>query len=483
MPQLGLIAVIIVLGFYLLQCARNMQKIKQESKAIETQLQKEMENQQLLKKELMALQQKISYDLLTDPLTGLSSRKIFEDHLTLTINQSIRHQLTFSVMSLDLDGFKIINDALGYDRGDFLLKEIAQRLLTCVRQVDTVSRFSGDEFVFIFTQIAKAETAAYIAQRLLDAVSRPIVVQGQELYITASVGIAIFPSDGNEGKTLLKNADIALHQAKFAGNNTYQFFREEMQILSKRELILSSCLCNESTFQDFTIYYQPRIDLETKEVMCIEALLQWQHPEFGQVTLEEIYRLAEKNNSFFAINEWLLRSACRDLLQWRKHGFNPQSVAMPISLKQFENSHFIQKVSSILQETQLDARSLVFEITESSLQTKIELVEKMLHMMKRLGVQIAINNFGASRLQLQHLRRLPIDIFKIDRTLIYDVTTNQESEAIVKTIIALAKSLQSSVVAEGVEDVQQKNKLLSLGCAIMQGSLLGYPVLASEIAS
>jgi len=478
--ELCLIAVMVALGFYLLRCIGHIQKLNRKCLVLDHQLQRQVKKQHRLKQKLIQLQEQFSNNILTDPLTGLPSRKIFEDHLELTVNQSIRHQLTFSVMFLNLDGFKIINDALGYDVGDDLLKEISQRLQACVRQVDTLSRFASDEFVFIFSQIAKAETAAYIAQRLLDAIAQPFIAQGQELYLTASIGIAVFPMDGHDGKTLLKNADLALTQAKTRGRNIYQFYQEEMHELSRRELILSSSLHNETSYQHFNIFYQPRINLETKKIVCMEVILQWQHPDFGLVTFEEFSRLAEKNNNIIAIYEWLLRNACQDLMKWHEYDFYPQAISVQVSLKQLENTHFIQKVSAILQETKIDPASLTFEITESSLLTKIDLVEKMLHMLKRLGVQIAINNFGASHLQLQHLRRLPIDIFKIDHSLVYDIDTNQESEAIVKMIIALANSLQSHVIAEGVENVNQKNLLFSLGCATMQGNLFSHPVLAND---
>src|SRR5579872_1746574 len=469
MLALGLIIIAMASGIYIW----HLRKLKYK-------LQDQIQKQDTTQQELTTLKEQLSNNMLTDSLTGLSSRKILEDHLTLTVSQSVRHQLTFSVMFLDLDGFKIINDTLGYDVGDSLLKEVAQRLKTCIRQVDTLSRFTGDEFVFIFTQIAKAETAAFIAKRLLDAIAEPFMIEGQELYVTGNIGIAVFPMDGNDGKTLLKNADLALVQAKLHGRNTYQFYQEEMHTVSHRELMLTSSLHNETSYQNFNIYYQPQVNLDTKKIVCMETLLQWHHPDFGLVTFEEFSRLAENNNIILGIYEWLMRNACHDLIKWREHYFYVQAVSMRVSLKQLENTHFIQKISLILQETKLDPSSLIFELTESSLLIQIDLVEKMLHLLKRLGVKIAINNFGASHLQLQHLRRLPIDIFKIDRSLVYDINTNPESEAIVKMIIALANSLQSQVVAEGVENVNQKDLLLLLGCVTMQGGLFSLPVLSND---
>lgn len=471
--ELSLIIMLTVLGSCLWFWSGRTQKLNRR-------LQDSLQINQDLAEELARQKEQLSTNLLTDPLTGLPSRKIFEDHLTLTVNQSLRHQLTFCVMFLDLQGFKIINDTLGYDIGDELLKEVAQRLNACIRQVDTLSRFNGDEFVFIFSQINKAETAAYITKRLLGAIAQPFAVQGHELYLAANIGIAVFPMDGNDGKTLLKNADLALSQAKLEGRNTYQFYQKEMDALSRRELLLSSSLHNETSYQQFSIYYQPRVSVETKKIVCMEAMLQWQHPDFGLIAVEEFSRLAEKNNNIIAIYEWLMRNACEDLMKWGEMGFYAQAISVQVSLKQLENAHFIQKVSSILRETKLDPANLIFEITESSILTKIDLVEKMLHMLKRLGVKIAINNFGANHLQLQHLRRLPIDIYKIDRSLVYDIDTNLESAAIVKMIIALATSLQSHVIAEGVETVSQKDLLLSLGCSVMQGGLFSAPVLAKD---
>ena len=478
--QLCMLAVIIGFILYLLQYFIITQKIKQKSLALENQLDSQMKTQQKLKDEITILQQEISQNALTDSLTGLPSRKIFEDHLELAINQSTRHQLTFCVMFLDLGEFNKINDILGYAQGDIVLKKVAERLSGCIRQVDTLSHFGSDEFVFLFTQINKSETAAYIAQRLLDALSHPIPMDGHEIYVTASIGIAVYPIDGKDAQTLLKNANNALHQAKKHGHHTYQFYREEMHKLSEREVTLSSYLHHETTFQQFNIYYQPCVDVNTKKILSMQAILHWNHPEFGEIKFEEIFRLAEKNNQIAAINAWLLDKACHDFVQWNESGFNPESISIPISLKQLENSHFIQKVTAILQETHLDPHKLIFEISESSLLIKYEAVEKMLHMMNHLGVRIAVNNFGAAQLQLQHLRHLPIQIFKIDHSLIYDMTTNKESEVLVKMIIALANSLQYDVVAEGVENDEQKNRLLNLGCHIMQGTLFSRPTLASE---
>ncbi len=404
---------VLLLGVVLLKNTRQLQKTQQDLQLAESNYLNSLSIQSLLSLGLVESKAALSHNLLTDALTNLPSRGVFEDRLQLTINQSERYHLTFGIIFLNLDGFKVINDALGHDVGDILLKEVATRLMTCIRQVDTVSRFVGDEFVFILPQLSKAETVAYVAQRTLNAISQPFEIQGQELYITASIGVAVYPADGTDVKTLLKNAATALHQAKSRGRNTYQFYRTEMHAVSQRELILSSSLRSDLIYQDFSIYYQPQVNVESKEIICMETLLRWQHPDFGLITFSEFSRLAENCGKIAVIEEWLLRNALRHLLKWKNSSFNPASIAIPISLKQLENTHLVQKISTILQEMETSPELLVLEIAETSLVARIEQVEKMLYMLKHLGVQISINNFGSGHLSLQHLRRLPIDSLRL----------------------------------------------------------------------
>ncbi len=479
------IAIIIIAGliFGFVYSTVRMYQVNQLFDKTQDRLEKEIAKQVYLQTQFDELQNKLSNNILTDSLTNLPSRKIFEDRLKVTLGQSERYQLTCGVMFLDLDGFKIINDALGYDIGDALLKEVADRLLGCIRQVDTLSRFSGDEFVFIFPQLAKAETAAYIAQRILEAVAQPFQVQGNDLYITASIGIAIYPVDGVDTKMLLKNADSALHQAKIHGHNSYQFYREEMHSVSRRELILSSNLRSQSIYQDFSIYYQPQVNIKTKTITSMVALLRWKHPDFGIIHLDEFIKMAENSGKMIAITEWMIRTIADHLNVWKTSGFLPPAVSIPVSLKQLEDPHFIHKVSHLMQEIALEPEKVIFEISETSLSIKIEQIEKMLHMMKHLGVRILIDNFGAGHLSLQHLRRLPVDFFKLDKSLIQDITINKDSESIVKMIVALAKSLNISLIAQGVESMKQEELLQSLGCFIVQGEIFGSPALASEFAN
>jgi diguanylate cyclase (GGDEF)-like protein len=473
-------ATIALLATLLWQKSRSLQRLQSQLSLKETELTNSHQSQQMMEDDLKTLTEKITQEVLTDTLTGLPSRRVFEDNLSLTLNQSIRFGMTFGVMFLDLDEFKVINEALGHEVGDHLLKDVTARILTSVRQVDTVSRFGGDEFVFILPQLSKAETAVYVAQRLLDAIAQPFMIQGHELFITASIGIAIYPADGEDGKTLLQNANNALHQAKARGRNTYQFYRKEMYAISRRELLLSSSLQSESIYQDFFIYYQPQVNVETKKVISMGAMLRWRHPDFGWISWDDFSRLADNSGKIVAIGEWMLRSACQSFAQWKSLALAPSYISLQVSTKQIENSHFIHKISSVLQEINLDPSCVMFEIVEASLSSRTDLVEKMLPMLKHLGIQISIKNFGTGNLSLQHLKNLPIDSLKIDNTLIQDITVNKESVAIVKMIIALAKSLQINVVAEGVESAKQKQLLQELGCNLMEGELFSCPGLAEE---
>ncbi|MHB1947588.1 MAG: putative bifunctional diguanylate cyclase/phosphodiesterase [Gammaproteobacteria bacterium] len=473
-------ACILGLVIILFYSYRELRKLKIQIALSQVQLLKEINLQQELAKELTQLKEKFAHDVLYDSLTGLAGRQVFEDRLVQTLNQSKRYQLIFGVLFLDLDGFKVINEALGHDVGDELLKEVAERLKNTIRQVDSLCRFGGDQFVLILSQLSKPESAAYVAQRILDAITQPFKVRNHELFITASIGIATYPTDGDEAKILLKNADNALHQAKSRGRNTYQFYREEMHILSQRELTLSSSLQHAEVYREFSIFYQPQINLENKKIASMQALLHWEHPDFGLIALPEFLRLAENNGKIIAIGEWLLRNAFQQFQQWKKLEFCPNSIAINVSLRQVENPHFTYKLSQILQEMNIDPACLVVEVSETLLAGNVELLEKSFHMLKHLGVQTAIKDFGAGHLSLQFLKRFPIDYLKIADTLIQDISVNKESESIVKMIIALAKSLQINVIAEGVESRKQKQVLVELGCNNMQGHLFSAPFRAEE---
>ncbi|MES2218570.1 MAG: EAL domain-containing protein [Pseudomonadota bacterium] len=474
------VALILYLTILAIRNYRNIKLLQKQLLEKESDLQAELQRQSILTGELNKLQTDFNENVLVDPVTQLPSFKVFEDRLQQTLHQSVRHKLIFAVLYLDIDDFKVINNVLGYEAGDILLKETVLRLAPCIRKVDSMSHIGNDSFAFILPQLSKAETAAYVAQRLLDAISQPFNILDNELFITASIGITVYPIDGVELPQLLKNADIALHQAKSRGRNVFQFYHEDMYALSHRELLLNSCLRSDTIYQEFLLYYQPIVNVNTKEITAMEALLRWQHPELGLVPPEDFLRLAENNNRINPIGDWVLRNACKQFVEWNAQGFHLRSIAVNVSLRQLENSNFSYRVSQILQEFKMESSSLILEVSESVLLPKLNLVEKTLHMLKHLGVQIAIDDFGTGYLSLQHLRRFPVNCLKIDNILIKEMMIDSESEAITRTIVSLAKSLRLETVAEGVESEKQKNMLKEYGCLLMQGYLFCRPLLPNE---
>jgi diguanylate cyclase (GGDEF)-like protein len=472
------IAGIAFLTYRLVVVSQMMFHIKAKLAEKESSLSKELNKQYEANAELANLKDNVLYDVLT----GLPGRQIFEDRFQQTLNQCKRYNMMFAVLILDLDEFEVIKNALGLDASETLFKEVANRLRVGVRQIDTVSRLNAGEFVIILSQIAKAETCAYAARRLLDMVAEPFQIQNQELFLTASIGIALYPMDGDSITLLLKNAENALYQAKSNGCNSYQFYREEMRVISQRTLTLRSNLRSETVYQDFRIYYQPQLNIDTKTIVCMDSSLHWQHHSFGLIPEKEFLHIAENNDAIIAIDEWMLRQVCQQMHQWTEPSSTPLTVSVKISIKQLKHPHFVNKVFQILQETNIEPASLLLEFSEKIFANNLETVEKTLHKLKHLGVQIGINNFGTENMALQNFRRFPVDFLKISPALIQDVTVNKESEAIVKMIVALAASLNRRVIAEGVDSQNQKNLLKEMGCFFMEGSYFSKPILAQEFS-
>lgn len=480
---LGLCIVLIIFLTYLLFSDRiHLKELKEKLTLTSLVFVQTIHQLAFLKKQVDDLKNNFTQNVLFDSMTGLPNRLIFEDHLEQAITEGKRFNTTFAVLFINFDELNTIKDALGLGVGDNLLKEAAVRLKSCIRKLDTLSRFNSDEFVVLLSQLNKAETAVYVAKRFLDVLSQPFKVNSEELYVTATIGIAIFPNDGEDSNTLLKNAANALHQAKHRGRNTYQFYQEDMQVLSRRELILSSNLRSHSIFQEFNILYQPQINVETKQIFSMHALLQWQHPEFGIIPIEEFIRLAENSGKISNIGEWMMGQILHDCRTWVSQGFSHCSLTSGIFLKQLENPHFIYQISQMLQEMQFDPSQLIFEVSEVMLLSNLEALEKTLHMLKHTGVQIAVNEFGKGHLALQYLKRLPFDYLKLDNTLIQDIAINNDSAAIVKMIISLAKQLKLKVIAEGVETEQQVQLLRDFGCIIMQGNIFSPARPAKEFS-
>lgn len=414
-----------------------------------------------------------------DQLTGLPNRTLFQDRLRQALPQASRNGKLVALLFLDLDRFKFVNDSLGHTVGDLLLKEAAGRLTHCVRKSDTVARLGGDEFTVILTNITSVHDAAKVAQKILDDFSRPFGSQGPELFVTPSIGITLYPFDGDDIDLLLKNADTAMYRAKQMGRNNYQFYSAEMNTATIAQLTLESSLRYALKREEFLIHYQPQVDLKTGRITSVEALLRWQHPSLGLVSPQDFIPIAEETGLIVPIGEWVLRTACAQAAAWQKANLPLMHMVVNLSIRQFKQPQLIETVERILGETGLSARHLGLELTESMLMENEERTVATLTQLNKLGIQISIDDFGTGYSSLRYLKCFPIHILKIDQSFVREIETNATDAAIVTSIIALARNLGLRVVAEGVESAAQLKFLRANGCDGMQGYYFSKP-LSSE---
>ncbi|RDI41821.1 putative bifunctional diguanylate cyclase/phosphodiesterase [Aquicella lusitana] len=477
----GISFIVLCLAFvFCKRSGRQAGLFKNELRIAEAKAKKSQENEIRLIEEISLLQNKLRFTL-EDPVTGLSGWKLFEDRLNQNIKESERYQLTLGVMFVDINDFRMINDALGYEVGDALLRETAERLVACIRRVDSISRFTKDTFVILLTQLSKPETAAVVAQRILKSLAEPFQIRGQELYVTACIGISIYPVDGQDAETLLRGADYALHLAKEKGKHLYQFYQEKIYAKSQRELVLSTGLNKDSLFQEFALYYQPVVNITNESVFCMDTLLHWQHPELGLIGPDELFNYAEKNQKLNAISEWLFENACRQFLHWRSLGFYPEHIGIPVRLNQLESSQFIYRLSQLIQDLACNPEWILLEIQEGTNQLQFDVLEKAFNMLKFVGVKLAVQNFGKGTFSLQHLKDFPIHYLKLDPALIKDIDTNLQTQALAKSLIYLSTNMDMQVIIQGVESNQQMELLKKLGYSLMQGQLLGGPLSEHEV--
>ncbi len=416
-----------------------------------------------------------------DALTGLPNRLLFLDRLNQTMAQAHRNERLVAVMLLDLDRFKAINDTLGHTMGDLLLKSVAERLAQCVREDDTVARLGGDEFTVLLPEIRYIQDAAAVAQKILDALALPFILDGHEVFIGTSIGISLYPFD-EELSALLRNADTAMYEAKQNGGNTYQFYTAEMSTASLRRLSLEGALRRALERGEFVLHYQPQIDLARGEIVGAEALVRWRHPDLGLLGPMEFIPLAEENGLIIPLGEWVLRTACAQNRAWQTAGLPPIRVTVNLSVRQFHQKNLADIVARILEQTGLDAQRLELEITESCLMQNTQTTVTLLTELNRLGVRISIDDFGTGYSSLAYLKRFPIDTLKIDRSFVCDIDTDPDDAAIVKAIIALAQSLEMHVIAEGVETRNQLEFLRTYQCNEIQGYLVSPPLPAGDFA-
>lgn len=427
-----------------------------------------------------ATEKQLEYQAYYDALTGLPNRLLFRDRVVNAIAQARRHRRGIAVMYLDLDHFKLVNDGLGHSVGDGLLSEVAARLQGSIRASDTISRLGGDEFTILLNDTNSTEGVFAVARKVLQSLARPFHVQGHELFVTASIGISVFPTDGEDVETLLKSADSAMYRAKELGRNQTQLFTSSMNERYVRRLALEQKLHHALERDELDVYYQPIYDRARTRVVAVEALLRWNDPVRGIVEPAEFIHLAEETGLIVPMGDWVIRRACRQLREWYEAGLTQITMNVNISAQQLQQSNFLEIIVDALRENNLSPRSLQLEITESVAVQNIDVTLQLLREIKRQGIGIAIDDFGTGQSSLVYLRRFPIDTIKIDQAFVRDLTVDDSAAAIVSYIIKLAHTLRLEVVAEGVETEAQYAFLNDHECDRIQGFLLSPPMPAAQ---
>lgn len=418
-----------------------------------------------------------------DSLTGLPNRSLLQDRLQQAIVKARRNGLKVAVLFCDLDRFKRINDSLGHGVGDQLLQAVAGRLLGSVRESDTVARLGGDEFAIILDDFASEEVVSGIAQKILFTLARPLTITALNLSTTSSIGISVFPEDGDTAQTLLENADAAMYLAKAGGKNNFQFYSQGIASNALEHLNLEIDLRLALEREELVLHYQPQVDLKSGRVIGVEALLRWHRSEGGMTLPAQLIPLAEETGLIGPIGEWVLRTACLQNKAWQNAGLPGIRVAVNLSAKQFIHQDLVQIVEQALDETGLEARYLELEITESSLMQKSEDAVITLGKLKAMGVHLSIDDFGTGYSSLSYLQRFPIDALKIDQSFVRDIATNQAGAVIIQAVIALAHSMKLRVIAEGVEAANQLAFLVQNSCDAMQGYYVSHPLPADGLTA
>jgi len=418
-----------------------------------------------------------------DVLTDLPNRTLLQDRLGQAIELARRQDRQLAVMFMDLDQFKHINDSLGHAVGDQLLQSVAERLMGCVRHLDTISRQGGDEFVLLLPYIEHAEDAAFTAQKILVALAQPHRIDENTIHIGASIGISIYPDDGQDAETLIKCADSAMYHAKENGRNNYQFFEQGMNVRAVERQFIEGGLRRALELQEFVLHYQPKINLHNGAIVGVEALIRWRHPQRGLLSPVQFVPIAEDCGLILPIGRWVLREACRQARAWQDAGLPPITVAINTSAAEFRADDFLDNLRATLEASRLEPRFLELELTESVLMRDAEATGSVLHALADLGIKLAVDDFGTGYSSLSYLRRFPIDTLKIDQSFVSRMTHNPDDAAVVGAVISMAKSLRLRVIAEGVETAEQAAFLQTQHCDEGQGYLFGRPVAAEALAS
>jgi len=428
-------------------------------------------------------QEQLEHQANYDVLTGLPNRNLLHDRLKRAVFAQ-RDARPIAVVFIDLDHFKFINDSLGHTQGDKLLAIIAERLASIVREGDTVARLGGDEFVLVLNDQNKEDVIFRAMQRVLNKVSEPMTIDGQELYITCSAGVSLYPADAPDVETLLKNADVAMYRAKEHGRNNFQFYTPEMNDLANERLALEHSLRRALERNELLLHYQPKVNLETGMIVGAEALLRWQHPEWGLIAPERFIPIAEETGLIVQIGAWVIRTACNQARLWQDAGLPPVVMSVNLSARQFRQESFVKVVTQILHETGLKPEQLEMELTESMLMHNANAAISILAGLKSIGVRLSLDDFGTGYSSLSYLSRLPIDTLKIDRSFVQHIGDQDECDngILAQAIISLGHSLNLTVIAEGVETGEQLQFLKAHQCDEVQGFYFCKPTVAGEFA-
>lgn len=429
-----------------------------------------------------AMTSQIRHSAQHDFLTGLPNRALLNDRIERAIALARRQQKVVGLLFLDLDGFKHINDSLGHPMGDKLLQSVAERLLACVRESDTVSRQGGDEFVVLLATMERPEDGAIIARRILDAVAKPHSIEEHDLHITASIGISVQSAEAQDAVTLVKNADTAMYQAKENGRNGYRFFEREMSVRAVERQSIEEALRRALERNEFSLHYQPKIDLSTGGIIGAEALIRWTHPTRGSVSPAQFIPVAEECGIIQGIGHWVLREACRQARSWLDMGLKVGTMAVNVSAVEFQDEAFLDGLFEVLAASGLEPGALELELTESVLMKRVEKTAMLLQVLRERGVRVAIDDFGTGYSSLSYLRRFPVDALKIDQSFIRQITKAGDDTRLVTAVISMARSLELRVVAEGVETLHALEYLRAHDCDEAQGYYFSRPVPAQQFA-
>ena len=422
----------------------------------------------------------INFQLYHDLLTNLPNRALFRDRLNLAISQARRQDTQLAVMFLDMDRFKVINDSLGHLAGDQLLQAVAGRLTTCLRDSDTLARVGGDEFNLLIPDITGREDAVMIVSKIFDQLKQPVELEGHEVFVSFSIGIALFPQDGASMEVLVKNADMAMYHTKSHGKNGYEFFSDNMKGLFQQQLSMENGIRRALEENQFELFYQPQVEVNSGRVCGLEALLRWHHPERGLMLPDDFVPLSEESQLIIRIGNWVLEAACSELKKWIKAGLDDIILAVNISAAQLQQQGFVKGILEALKRHGVPGNRLELEITENVLMHDMDKAVSRLRKLAAHGVRIAVDDFGVGYSSLGYLKSLPLNTLKIDRSFISEIQSPQDRNSIVTAIIAMARELNLEIVAEGVENEGQMDYLKALNCCKAQGYLLGYPMTAKE---